>query len=210
MKKSIALPIHSTSTLKWEEERKQAHEALTEGFSLFWEFDLPLNDSFQLPLLKHSLDHFTTHFFPEFQESSSGALLYRGYPPSLEPLLELLPILPENLPLYLSLSPPEEEIFRFLSLPGAEHFSLLDFPYTSSHSTALLLPAHNWTTFLSRWRTLAPPFRVIAEHRLTEEWHGVEKLIVFSEGVSLQGLRKLRGFLAAQGNIEVIGKELAL
>ncbi|NGX60855.1 MAG: hypothetical protein K940chlam9_00327 [Chlamydiae bacterium] len=46
------------------------------------------------------------------------------------------------------------------------------------------------------------PFRAIPERVLTHEWDGVERLYVPSRGISFQGERKLRGFLAAGGHIE--------
>lgn len=45
------------------------------------------------------------------------------------------------------------------------------------------------------------PFRVISELYLNESWNGIDELIVFSSVVSVQGLRKIKGFLAAGGKI---------
>jgi hypothetical protein len=45
------------------------------------------------------------------------------------------------------------------------------------------------------------PFRIVPEEKLTEQWDGLDKLIVISEGLSPQGKRKLLGFAAAGGEI---------
>ncbi|MCH9624892.1 MAG: hypothetical protein S4CHLAM123_00540 [Chlamydiales bacterium] len=45
------------------------------------------------------------------------------------------------------------------------------------------------------------PFRVIPENLLTQEWDGLEHLIVLSNFISNRGQRKLLGFSAASGNI---------
>ena len=44
-------------------------------------------------------------------------------------------------------------------------------------------------------------YRVISELYLTESWNGIDELIVFGSAVSVQGLRKLKGFLAAGGKV---------
>lgn len=46
------------------------------------------------------------------------------------------------------------------------------------------------------------PFRIIPEEKLTEQWDGIDKLIVPSQAISEQGKRKLLGFIAAGGSIE--------
>ena len=45
------------------------------------------------------------------------------------------------------------------------------------------------------------PFRVIPEEKLTEQWDGLDQLLVPAQAISAQGRRKLLGFLAAGGNI---------
>ena len=48
---------------------------------------------------------------------------------------------------------------------------------------------------------LKTPYRIISELYLTEGWDGIDDLIVFGSAVSRQGIRKLRGFLAAGGRV---------
>lgn len=45
------------------------------------------------------------------------------------------------------------------------------------------------------------PFRIICEEKLTEEWDGLDRLIVISDAVSPLCKRKLQGFAAAGGEI---------
>jgi hypothetical protein len=44
-------------------------------------------------------------------------------------------------------------------------------------------------------------FRIIPEEKLTEQWDGLDKLIVPKHAISTQGNRKLQGFIAAGGII---------
>ncbi|MES2200250.1 MAG: hypothetical protein V4489_08805, partial [Chlamydiota bacterium] len=53
-------------------------------------------------------------------------------------------------------------------------------------------------------------FRVIQEANLHENWDGIDDLIVISSLLSIQGLRKLRGFLAAGGRVVSFGATLEL
>jgi hypothetical protein len=53
-------------------------------------------------------------------------------------------------------------------------------------------------------------FRVVSEEKLTEQWDGLDKLIVFSSALSTQGKRKLLGFLAAGGEVATIGDRIGL
>lgn len=190
------------SSLDWEKEQRLAHN--TPDF--LWEFDWGPFDPLHLMTYHIAIQHFTKTLYPHFP--SANVLLYRG--PVLPPdtLLELLSALPEEVTPYLAFRDDLSQIFHFISHEGAEHFRLLDFPYTEAHSTALLLPAHSWEGF--HWQKLPPPFRVIPEHRLTEEWGGVERLIVFTACLSLQGLRKLHGYVASQGHLLTIGPPLNL
>lgn len=53
-------------------------------------------------------------------------------------------------------------------------------------------------------------FRFIPENSLTTEWDGLDHLLVLSKGVSIQGLRRLKGFCAAGGDVWTIGDALGL
>lgn len=53
-------------------------------------------------------------------------------------------------------------------------------------------------------------FRIISESELTSQWEGLDYLVVAAESVSVQGLRKLRGFCAAGGSVLTLDKPLGL
>lgn len=54
------------------------------------------------------------------------------------------------------------------------------------------------------------PFRIVCEEKLTEQWDGLDQLIVFSSALSIQGKRKLMGFIAAGGTISTVGEPIGL
>lgn len=54
------------------------------------------------------------------------------------------------------------------------------------------------------------PFRLLSEPFLTSSWQGLETLIVFSEAMTPQSLRKLHGFCAAGGTVATIGPLLGV
>ncbi|MBA3957673.1 MAG: hypothetical protein H0X51_04665 [Parachlamydiaceae bacterium] len=53
-------------------------------------------------------------------------------------------------------------------------------------------------------------FRFIPEALLTGEWGGLDELVVVSECMSAQGIRKLKGFCAAGGCVLTLGHSLGL
>jgi hypothetical protein len=53
-------------------------------------------------------------------------------------------------------------------------------------------------------------YRVISELYLNESWDGIDEIIVFGSAVSTQGLRKLKGFLAAGGKVIHANEPLGL
>ncbi len=56
----------------------------------------------------------------------------------------------------------------------------------------------------------AVPFRIVCEEKLTEQWDGLDRLIVPSSALSVQGKRKLLGFIAAGGSICTLGDPIGL
>jgi hypothetical protein len=54
------------------------------------------------------------------------------------------------------------------------------------------------------------PFRTIPEALLTEEWDGLDSLVVLQSALTVQGKRKLHGFCAAGGRVFVQGEPLGL
>jgi hypothetical protein len=56
-------------------------------------------------------------------------------------------------------------------------------------------------SLISQFNEKQIPFRIISEEKLTEEWDGIDHLIVPSQAISGQGRRKLLGFIATGGNV---------
>lgn len=53
-------------------------------------------------------------------------------------------------------------------------------------------------------------YDVFPESLMTESWHGLNHILVFSETLSSEGIRMLRGFNAAGGEVVTIGESLGL
>jgi hypothetical protein len=58
--------------------------------------------------------------------------------------------------------------------------------------------------FISQLNATHSSFRLIAEEKLTEQWDGIDQLIIPSHQISVQGMRKLHGFAATGGSITSI------
>lgn len=56
-------------------------------------------------------------------------------------------------------------------------------------------------SLLSHLIVSATPFRLICEEKLTEEWNGVDQLILFPDTLTSHGKRMVQGFCAAGGEV---------
>lgn len=81
--------------------------------------------------------------------------------------------------------PPVEEIKTAVCLPSVETN-----PYTNE--------LHHILQQLEKKKT---PFKMIPEAFLITEWDGLDELIVIKDSLSVQGKRKVQGFMAAGGNV---------
>lgn len=135
--------------------------------------------------------------------------------------------LPDELPLYLLLDGSGvgtiAERHQLISRERFDHFILavkgLPHAYRltwveerieeseDKPSVALCFPEEKMCTenVLNRMdhqiQSMKIPFRIVSEAFLTEEWDGVDQLHVLKEAMTLQGDRKLKGFLATAGEI---------
>lgn len=64
--------------------------------------------------------------------------------------------------------------------------------------------------FLKELKRDSIGFRFVSETTLTSEWDGLDYLVVIAPLVSVQGIRKLRGFCAAGGTVIPVGGSLEL
>lgn len=139
--------------------------------------------------------------------------------------------LPDEVPIYLCLDvghiPSLSRRHQLLSKERFEHFQVaarnlpgfngwnwtqkgIEGSEKSCEAICLPLNAHLTPKILDQLDLLmasfSRPFRVISEAFLTEEWDGVEVLHVLQGSVSSWGERKLKGFLAAGGEIQFHGR----
>ena len=137
--------------------------------------------------------------------------------------------LPDELPVYLLFDGAgcgtAAETLHLLSLERYEHFlvavkgvrgwdglkwegeHIVPPKWSSPHAICFPEEARCGGSLLAKldqlFEQLADPIRVIPEAFLTERWEGVDVLYVFSEGMTVQGNRKLLGFCAAGGEVIV-------
>lgn len=96
-----------------------------------------------------------------------------------------------------------------------EYFELITNREATS-SRAVLFPCLEKSTqnvldhIETLFQKIPSPYRVIHESHLTEEWEGVDHLIVLREALSELGFRKLQGFNAAGGTVVTEGEFLGL
>jgi len=79
-------------------------------------------------------------------------------------------------------------------------------------TVGLVFPSSSDPNILRRFDQLmeSSPAKILFEPFLTEEWEGLDQLVVISEGMSLQTVRKLKGFCAAGGEVTSYGPALGL
>jgi hypothetical protein len=103
------------------------------------------------------------------------------------------------------------EMLHLLSPERFDHFTL-ESGLNKSSSVGLLFPDDGMVTQkllkkIDRIIPNLPEFRAVYEPLLTEQWDGLDELLVFPEVVTMQGKRKLAGFLAAGGKVVEFGAE---
>lgn len=81
----IQIPCQTHDTLNWDAQTRQAISAQQLKKKIIWEFDLglkapffPLEDELHFQSLSLALSAFTKNVWPQFQEQTAGAVLYRG------------------------------------------------------------------------------------------------------------------------------------
>ncbi len=229
--KLITLDASANSALKWNFKESALNEK-----KILWAFDFGLEDDeralnnktlFQSRQL--AIDYFVKNVWPNFQDTSLGAVLYCGpffplhqrhafldylqllavaLPPELSPLL-LFDDTFENLESELEwLSTPLLEPF-IVGLEGAsaQHPAIRwksGQPFCQSMETGVVLPLKEHKALSSLHRSLERDgiaFRYIPEELICQQWGGLETLYVIENSLSSNGLRALAGFEAAGGTI---------
>lgn len=163
-------------------------------------------DLFRSWCVQHALD----------EENSQARRLY-ARDATMGLLQGLLMRFDADLKIVLEITPEDylrpHEILQLTAREKWEHFvlNLADKELSDDQSElGLLLPSGS-TYDSSKWlyidsvieqlRSSSTPLRLISETYLTNQWHGLERLLIEKNGVSVQGNRKLLGFIAAGGEV---------
>lgn len=205
---------------------------------LFDHLNSSLADTQQFYSLGISIDHFkefVAHFLSSssgvllyegdwnFLKSASHSFseLLQNRNVALDYIKSLASGLPEELPCYLKICYPRcslSEYLYFFSKEAFEGFHLLlegefkNYFAMEAPRLGIVLPSLDkilhFEQLIQQLHLQSIPFKVIPELLITQEWDGLDYLLIFSDSISFQGKRKLNGFLAAGGSIITVGNLL--
>lgn len=204
-----------------------------------WELEFGELSSRNLPTYRIAVHTFVETVWEQNKQQTLGLILYRGrgLPYDLEELADMLhqlgAILPDEIPPFALFDLEIEEsgcaqqfskeLFSHIHLGfrkapfGALEWKECVTPLYHSAKIGVSLPlrkqAMHSDTIDACMKELEKrniPYRLISEMYLTEEWDGLDELIIFPSLLSKQGERKIQGFTAAGGRIwdwEELGAE---
>lgn len=209
----VRLPAHLSDDLNWPVQ-------VPEDKAILWELDLGLPFFEFLPdntaaffSFSIAIEEFSRKLWPAFHHRTFGVALYRGPLPTEKQFpsahwdahLCRIQLLSEYLHRLVSFLPDTVLPFAFfnetlspMQKAKFEHIHLTT-EAPPSTSLGLYLPADadvELNGILERHSV-----RIIPEEKLTEQWDGIEKLIVPDHPISATGRRKLLGFIAAGGEV---------
>lgn len=137
--------------------------------------------------------------------------------------------LPDEVLPFALFEPFEGSKARLAQLLSKEHFPYLYVglkdhslpigpfsPEVAKARVGVTLPLHaysskeSFTAIDDCMAGLKVPFRLVSESHLTESWDGLDALIIFSDFLSKQGIRKAQGFAAAGGEIVTVGSPIGM
>ena len=242
----MILDIGLESPLKWACGKK----CLESG--VFWQLSfgasfasLQEKKSAALPAFCRAITHFLSAYFPDYAAQTLGLCLYEGplllkeVPLIASWLQQLIPLFPEELPLFACfavekrlrlsqlaymLSPHH---FPYLHIGLAEHSSSLgvlqkrsgnwEGKARSKAELGVVLPKKLTASgdeevdrVLASFEEKSRLVRLLYEAEMSEQWDELKEIVLFSEKICDRALRKVRGFLAAGGQVTTIGKPLGL
>ncbi|MDB2613856.1 hypothetical protein N9Y92_01705 [Chlamydiales bacterium] len=203
------------ASLKWK------IPPFAEGEKILWTLDLgldrlqfPLKDQAQFSGLKLSVNHFFD-LIPE--EHILGVILYQGdlfdtfeKRNQMADYLDLLmESVPKNIPLHLEFNPGTKHPIRnrqFASQEVFHRFIVKGETDSKNAPLGVLLPPKEETRLeiyeeLEKFVENQAPYRMIYESELINMWHGLDHLIIHPETITTEGLRMVKGFLAAGGEL---------
>lgn len=180
----------------------------------------PSKEHFEEWLADHNLalSELEGHFYKVYCANIFGEYLHR-----------LASCLPDNLPVFCSIDATNAEsraaLAHILSKDRFEHIHLsikgdrLPSMNSIPVSVGVLLPNDEGISLeilaeldrvFDQFDERNTPFRIISETFLTEQWNGIDILIVISSSLNSIGKRKLQGFCAAGGTVYYIGSPIGL
>jgi hypothetical protein len=219
--KTVVLSASLDSSLDWSLSILQSNEPI------LWKLDFSfknLTDQAAFHSYALAVEEFAKKIW---QPTSLGVILYQG---SIESMLGFFPyenkhiaadlfadylhrlasFLPDEIPPYCLLGDPQTgQEALLLSKERFQHLNLT--LQIDRNPLGLLLPQLERCTdevFDSITQLLLKgSYRIIPESLLTEMWDGLDILVVIDKTLSIQGERKIKGFIAAGGEVKIFGVE---
>ncbi len=223
----IELPCQPQHDLNWARQLLVAKES---GRKIVWYFNLgledpffPITDELRFASIALALQQFTKEVWPVFQEQTLALSLYRGPIVDFVIYFQMLAHkLPDEIPIWLLFEIGQHvsvsEALQKVYLEGFEHFKIAikgkalpidgyrwDEEKITSHfvesTTGAVYPAD--VTAASNIHRLLDkePVRVVFEAYLSEQWEGLDRLLVMPDSLTVQGKRMVQGFLATGGEV---------
>ncbi len=228
----VLLPAEPHDSLDWQ--LPEDAERVLWKFRLGLEQpSFPTEDELRFQASALALKQFSTHVWPLYQNNTAGCILYQGplaHLPDPMYFQMLAHKLPDELPIFLLLDERDvSSVAQVLCLLADErwgHFSVGlrservprdGFVWDESGVRVRKLAVGRGLVFpevcdegvLRRVDTLlaeGKDLKVVFESHLTEEWDGLDQLIVLEDRISERGVRKLKGFEAAGGEVVYLEK----
>lgn len=188
----------------------------------------PLENQEQFLNLTLGIDHFLKTLWVEFENYTAGALLYKGpqeFSLSADPLdgraiaadyiNQLTVKVPDALSIFLEFTDPHADPLYAILLSDPSAYGrvmlirkdALDWHVEEQASCAILMPhieerrAEVLDLFRSKLLEIKTLYKKIPELHLIGCWEGLDLLVFSEKALSPQGLRQLKGFIAAGGEV---------
>ncbi len=236
----IYLDGKMSSLLDFKTPYQKALKEIGNGNKIDWHLDLGLVDQLTHPFgderegraLHLSIDHFLKTLWAEFKDYTRSLVIYKGSPKinlgfddmyeaslAFSQYLDYLTVnIPDSVPLTLlfetveDLDPLTSHRLMNRELYGRYEFTLNGKRLEKEGDKALLVPSIQSKDFEELYLIVKsnPGLKLISEPFLTSEWDGLNELYVSSKTITLNALRKLKGFAAAGGVVVTYGDLLNL
>lgn len=224
----VLLSARLGDDLNWEQALEKAKRLVSENRRILWVLDLgleradfDLEDEMAFQAASVAIRQFCSCCLVP---GVDGVVLYRGrldlsLADSMAAWLRMgAALLPEDLSIFLDFDVTGMSRIDALSLSSPErfeHFEVRLSPevriFGKDPSLGICIPeADAWEEvekILKKLDEEKRSYRVVYEAFLTEQWDGLDEILVLEEVLSARGLRKLKGFLASGGRVIKVGAE---